>query len=51
MTDHDYAGCRDLFCERCEGYSAGYRDGKSMSLFEVSTRTVDHPRWCGCEPC
>ena len=51
MTDHDYTGCRDLLCQRCEGHSAGYRDGKSKALFEVSARTVDHPRGCGCEPC
>ena len=51
MTDHDYAGCRDQFCLRCEDHPAGYRDGKSKSLFEVSSRTVDHPRGCGCEPC
>ena len=29
----------------------GYVDGKSKALFEVSTRTIDHPRGCGCDPC
>ena len=51
MTDHDYAGCQDLVCRRCDDYSsAGYRDGKAKALFEVSSRTVDHPRGCGCDP-
>ena len=48
MTDHDYAGCQDLVCRRCDDYSAGY--GNSKALFGVSTRTIDHPRGCGCDP-
>ena len=51
MTDHDYAGCQDLVCRRCEDYSAGYLNGKSKALFEISSRTIDHPRGCGCDPC
>ncbi len=37
MTFHDYASCDDPLCQVCEGYSAGYVDGKSKTLFEVST--------------
>ena len=33
------------------GHSAGYRDGRSSALFEVSTRTSGHPAGCGCDPC
>ena len=47
-------GGRDLpGCWRCgwEDYSAGYVDGNSKALFEVSTRTIDHSRGCGCDPC
>ena len=51
MTDHNYAGCEDPLCQRCEDYSAGYVDGNSKALFEVSTRTIDHSRGCGCDPC
>ena len=51
MTDHNYAGCEDPLCRRCDDYSAGYVDGKPKALFGVSTRTIDHPRGCGCDPC
>ena len=51
MRKHNHAICEDPLCEMCEGYSAGYVDGKSKALFEVSTRTVGHPRGCGCDPC
>ena len=51
MTDHNYAGCEDPLCRRCGDNSAGYVDGKSKALFEVSTGTIDHPRGCGCDPC
>ena len=51
MTDHNYAGCEDPLRRRCEDSSAGYRDGRSKALFGVSTRTIDHPRGCGCDPC
>ena len=51
MTDRDHAGCGGPPCPRCEDYSAGYRAGKPRALFEVSTRTIDHPRGCGCDLC
>ena len=51
MNDHNYTNCDDPVCGRCEGYSAGYVDGKSKALFEVSTQTADHPAGCGCDPC
>ena len=51
MTDHNYAGCEDPLCQRGEDYSAGYVDGNSKALFDVSTRTIDHSRGCGCDPC
>ena len=51
MTDHNYASCDDPLCLTCEGYSAGYVDGKSKALFEVSTQTADHAAGCGCNPC
>ena len=51
MTDHNYAGCQDPLCQRCEDYSAGYVAGKSKTLFEVSTQTTDHAAICGCDPC
>ena len=43
MSEHNHAGCED--------YSAGYRDGRSSAMFEVSSRTIDYPRGCGCDPC
>ena len=51
MSDHNYASCDDPLCLVCEGYSAGYVDGKSKALFEVSTQTADHAAGCGCNPC
>ena len=30
MTDHNYAGCQEPLCQRCDDYSAGYVDGKSQ---------------------
>lgn len=51
MTYHNQASCDDPLCQVCEGYSAGYVDGKSKALFEVSTRTADHAAACGCDPC
>ena len=51
MRKHNYAICEDPLCEMCEGYSAGYVDGKSKALFEVSTQTADHAAGCGCNPC
>ena len=51
MTDHNYAACQDPFCRRCDDYAAGYVDGKSKELFEVSTQTTDHAAGCGCDPC
>ena len=42
MSEHDHAGCED--------YPAGYVDGRSKALFEVSTRTIDRPRGCGRDP-
>ena len=51
MTDHNYAGCEDPLCQRCGDYSAGYGYGNSKALFGVSTRTIDHSRGCGCDPC
>ena len=51
MSDHNYTGCQEPLCRRCEDHSAGYRYGKSKALFEVSTRTTDHPPGCGCDPC
>ena len=51
MVNHNYTSCNDPLCLMCEGYSDGYVDGKSKGLFEVSTRTADHPNGCGCDPC
>ena len=51
MSEHNYASCQEALCPRCEGYSAGYVDGKSKALFEVSTQTPDHSVGCGCNPC
>ena len=51
MSDHNYTSCQEPMCQRCEDHSAGYRDGRSKALFEVSTRTTDHPPGCGCDPC
>ena len=51
MSDHNYASCQEPMCQRCEAHPAGYRDGKSKALFEVSTRTTDHPPGCGRDPC
>ena len=51
MKDHSCASCDDPLCGRCEGYSAGYVDGKSKALFEVSPQTSGHPAGCGCDPC
>ena len=51
MSEHNYAGCQEPLCQSCDGYADGYVDGKSKALFEVSTRTIDHPRGCGCDPC
>ena len=51
MTDHNYASCDDPLCLTCEGYSAGYVDGKSKALFEASTQTAGHAAGCGCDPC
>ena len=51
MTDHNYAGCQESLCQRCDDYSAGYVDGKSKALFEVSTQTADQAAGCGCGPC
>ena len=51
MTDHNYASCDDPLCPVCEGYSAGYVDGNTKSLFEVSAQTSDHAADCGCNPC
>ena len=42
MSEHNHAGCED--------YPAGYVDGRSSALFEVSPRTIDRPRGCGCDP-
>ena len=50
MSDHNYASCQEPMCRCCGDHSAGYRDGNSGALFEVSTRTTDHPPGCGCEP-
>ena len=50
MTDHNYAVCQDPFCQWCDHYAAGYVDGKSKALFEVSTQTTDHASGCGCDP-
>ena len=38
MTYHNYAACEDPVCQRCDDYLAGYVDGKSRALFEVSTQ-------------
>ena len=51
MSDHNYASCDDPLCLVCEGYSAGYVDGKAKSLFEVSAQTADHAAGCECNPC
>ena len=51
MTYHNYAGCEEPLCLRCEDYSAGYVAGSSKALFEVSTRTTHHEAGCGCDPC
>ena len=51
MSNHNYTSCQDPMCQRCDDHPAGYRDGKSKALFEVSTRTSDHPPGCGCDPC
>ena len=51
MTHHNYAGCQDPLCLRCEDYLAGYVAGRSKALFEVSTRTTHHADGCGCDPC
>ena len=51
MTDRNYAACEDPVCQRCDDCSAGYVDGKSKALFEVSTQTADHVTDCGCGPC
>ena len=51
MTDHDYAGCQEPLCRRCEDYSAGYQDGESKALFGISTQTTHHAAGCGCDPC
>ena len=48
MTHHNYAGCQDPLCLRCEDYLAGYVAGRSKALFEVST--THHPAGCGCDP-
>ena len=29
MADYNYARCDDPLCPMCEGYSAGYVDGKA----------------------
>ena len=51
MSDHNHASCQEPMCQRREDHSAGYCYCKSKALFEVSTRTVDHPPGCGCDPC
>ena len=51
VTDHKYAGCEELVCQRCDDYAAGYVDGKSKALFKVSTQTTHHAAGCGCDPC
>ena len=51
MADHNDASCDDPLCLMCEGYSAGYVDGKRKALFGVSTQTADHSAGCGCNPC
>ena len=48
--DHEYAGCQDELCQRCEGYGDGYTDGKSKAFFEVAT-VEGHWTTCGCNPC
>ena len=42
---------RGPLCQRCGDYSAGYVDGQSKALFEVSTQTTDHAVGRGCDPC
>ena len=42
---------RGPLCRRCGDYPAGYVDGKSKALFEVSTQTADHAAGRGCDPC
>ena len=51
MTDHNYVNCQEPLCQRCEDYSAGYREGKSEVLFEGSTQATDHTPGCGCDSC
>ena len=51
VTDHNYASCKELLCQQCQDYEAGYVDGKYKALFEVSTQTTDHPPGCGCDTC
>ena len=51
MTAHNYVGCQDPVCQRCDDYADSYVDGKSKALFEVSTQTTDHASGCGCDPC
>ena len=51
LTDHNYAGCEDPLCQRCDDNSAGYIYGKSKALFEVSMQATDHPVGCSCDPC
>ena len=48
---YNHAGCEDPLCQRCEDYPAGYVDGKSKALFEVSMQTTDHAAncWAGCD--
>ena len=43
--------CQEPMCQRCEDHRPATADGKSKALFEVSTRTTDHPPGCGCDPC
>ena len=50
MSDHNHVGCQGPMSQRCEDRSDGYRCGKSKALFEVSTRTTDHPPGCACDP-
>ena len=32
VTDHKYAGCEELVCQRCDDYAAGYVDGTVQGL-------------------
>ena len=45
MTDHKYAGCEELVCQRCDDYAAGDVDGKSKDVrqLEAVSATEQEP--------